>query len=321
MRDSGQPEQDRILRGMELHSVEEEVDVTPAIMHKVRQIHQKNHRGHSGNRKKALIIAMLTAILILSSISVYASQYLIQIKNKEGEVILSTIKPWKYSESEYNAKRIKETEEELSKRLKPGEQAVYYIKDLHMTPLVKEQPLNYFYMLTKHSNYQELAIEIEEKGAPVLQEPDYVPDGYQFDFGQIQIRNTPVWNTPEYQILLDELKAQAEKSDEEQGLFYKIVPWSEIASTGMEYRKGEYRIRIAAFAREKGSKAGVPTNQAVKIKVKGKEMILSAIPTSPLRSLTWLSDSEEVLYRITDDPKDPLSKDEFAKIAAGLVSE
>ncbi|EGG34641.1 hypothetical protein HMPREF9412_5925 [Paenibacillus sp. HGF5] len=262
---------------------------------------------------------MLIAILILSSLSVYASQYLIQIKNKEGEVILSTIKPWEYSESEYNAKRVKETEEELRKRLKPGEQAVFYIKDLHMTPLVKEQPLKYFYMLTKHSNYQELAKEIEEKNAPVLLEPDYVPEGYRFDYGQIQIRNEPVWGTPEYETLLNELKEQAEQSDEEQGLFYKIVPWYKIASTGMEYRKDENRIKMVAFAREKGSKAGVPTNQAVKIKVKGKEMILSASPSSPSRSLTWLSDSEEVLYIITDDPKDPLSKDEFAKIAAGLI--
>ncbi|MHA2855554.1 hypothetical protein ACXZ7E_16275 [Paenibacillus lautus] len=318
MRDSGQSEQDRILRSMELHSVDEEVDVTPAIMHKVRLIHRMKH-GRNGNRKKTLIIAMLTAILILSSLSVYASQYLIQIKNKEGEVILSTIKPWEYSESEYNAKRVKETEEELRKRLKPGEQAVFYIKDLHMTPLVKEQPLKYFYMLTKHSNYQELAKEIEEKNAPVLLEPDYVPEGYRFDYGQIQIRNEPVWGTPEYETLLNELKEQAEQSDEEQGLFYKIVPWYKIASTGMEYRKDENRIKMVAFAREKGSKAGVPTNQAVKIKVKGKEMILSASPSSPSRSLTWLSDSEEVLYIITDDPKDPLSKDEFAKIAAGLI--
>lgn len=321
MRDSGQPEQDRILRSMELHSVDEEVDVTPAIMQKVRQIHRKKHGRNDGNRKKALMIAMLTTILILSSLSVYASHYLIQIKNKEGEVILSTIKPWKYSESEYNAKRVKETEEELRKRLKPGEQAVFYIKDLHMTPLVKEQPLNYFYMLTKHSNYQELAKEIEDKGAPVLQEPEYVPKGYRFDYGQIQIRNNPVWGTPEYETLLNELKEQAGKSDVEQGLFYKVVPWFKIASTGMEYRKGEYRIKMVAFAREKGSKAGVPTNQAIKIKVKGKEMILSANPSSPSRSLTWLSDNEEVLYIITDDPKDPLSKDEFAKIAAGLVSE
>ncbi|MCM3257379.1 hypothetical protein M3664_06210 [Paenibacillus lautus] len=321
MRDSGQPEQDRILRSMELHTVDEEVDVTPAIMQKVRLIHRKKHGRNDGNRKKTLMIAMLTAILILSSLSVYASHYLIQIKNKEGEVILSTIKPWKYSESEYNAERVKETEEELRKRLKPGEQAVFYIKDLHMTPLIKEQPLKYFYMLTKHSNYQELAKEIEEKNAPVLLEPDYVPEGYRFDYGQIQIRNEPVWGTPEYETLLNELKEQAEQSDEEQGLFYKIVPWFQIASTGMEYRKGENRIKMVAFAREKGSKAGVPTNQAVKIKVKGKEMILSASPSSPSRSLTWLSDSEEVLYIITDDPKDPLSKDEFAKIAAGLVSE
>ena len=34
----------------------------PAIMHKVRQIHQKKQGRNAGNRKKTLIIAMLTAI-------------------------------------------------------------------------------------------------------------------------------------------------------------------------------------------------------------------------------------------------------------------
>ena len=164
----------------------------PAIMHKVRQIHQKKQGRNAGNRKKTLIIAMLTAILILSSISAYASQYLIQIKNNEGEVILSTIKPWKYS-SRNITPNVKETEEELSKRLKPGEQAVYYIKDQHLTSSTRKYPLNYFYMATKHPNYQELAKEIEEKDAPLLRKPDYVPEGYRFDFGRIQIRNEPVW--------------------------------------------------------------------------------------------------------------------------------
>lgn len=321
MRDSGQSDQDRMLRSMELHSAEEEVDVTPAIMRQVRHIHQKRQGRISRNRKKSFMVASLSAILILSSISVYASNYMIQIKNKEGEIVLATMKPWKYSESEYNAKRERETEEELSKRLKPGEQAVYYIKDRHMTSFAKEHPLNYFYKTIQHPNYGELAKEIKEKGAPAFQEPAYVPAGYHFDHGRIQITNEPVWGTPAYESLLNELKEQAAKSHEEQGLFYKIVPWSKVASTVMEYRKGESRLTFIAFAREKGTKAGVPTNQAVKLTVNGKEMILSSSSASPTRQLTWLSESEEVMYVITDDLKDPLSNDEFAKIAAGLIPE
>ncbi|MGG3281572.1 hypothetical protein [Paenibacillus solani] len=321
MRDSGQSEQDQMLRRMEVGSTHEELDVTPLIMHKVRQIHQKKHGKSNGYRKKSFIPVLVTAILILSSLSVYAGNYLIQIKNKEGKVVLSTIKPWKYTESEYNVKRVKESEEELSEILKTGEQAVYYIKDQHLTSSSQKYPLKYYYKATKHPNYEELAKEIEKKGAPLLQEPEYVPEGYRFDFGRININNYPILGTPEYESLLDELKMQAEKSDEEQGLFYRILPGAGIASTGMEYRKGEHRITILAFAREKGKKAGVPSNEVIILTVKGRERIFSNDSTTETRSLTWLSDSEEVLYVIRDDPKDPLSKEEFAKIAAGLKTE
>lgn len=321
MRDSGQSEQDQMLRRMEVGSTDEELDVTPLIMQKVRDIHQKKHGKRNSYRKKSFIPVLVTAILILSSLSVYAGNYLIQIKNKEGKVVLSAIKQWKYTESEYNLKRVKESEEELSEILKTGEQAVYYIKDQHLTSSSQKYPLKYYYKAAKHPNYEELAKEIEKKGAPLLQEPEYIPEGYQFDFGRIHIKSYPIPGTPEYESLLDELKMQAEKSDEEQGIFYKILPGAGITSTGMEYRKGEHRIKILAFARDKGPGAGVLTNEAIKLTVKGKEMIFSVDSGLNNHKLTWLSDSEEVMYVIIDDPKDPLSKEEFAKIAAGLNTE
>lgn len=321
MRDSGQSEQDQMLRRMEVGSTEEELDVTPLIMQKVREIHQKKNGKRNSYRKKSFIPVLVTAILILSSLSVYAGNYLIQIKNKEGKVVLSAIKPWKYTESEYNLKRVKESEEELSEILKTGDLAVYYIKDQHLTSSSQKYPLKYYYKAAKHPNYEELVKEIEKKGAPMLQEPEYVPEGYQFDFGRIHIKSYPIPGTPEYESLLNELKMQAEKSDEEQGVFYKILPGAGITSTGMEYRKGEHRITILAFARDKGPGAGVLTNEAIKLTVKGKEMIFSNGSTTETRSLTWLSDSEEVLYVVRDDPKDPLSKEEFAKIAVGLNTE
>lgn len=320
MRDPGQPDQDRVLRSMEIHSVDEDVDVTPAIMQKVRQTHQLRHGRHQGKRRRSILIATLSAIFVLSSITVYASTYLVQIKNKEGQIILSTMDPWKFSVSEYNQKRREETEAELKKKLKPGEQAVYYIKDKQMTADAKEHPLNYCYLPIQHKDYDDLAKDIEEKGAPEIQNPAYVPEGYTFDHGRIQITNEPVWNTPEYESLLNELKEKAEKSEEERKLFYKIVPWSQVASTVIQYRKGESQLTMIAFARSKGSTVKVPSKQAVKLTVKGTEMILSS-STGQSRRLTWLSETEEILYVITDDPKDPLSNDEFAKIAAGMIRE
>lgn len=316
MRVPVQPEKN--LRNMELQSVDEDVDVTPAIMQKVRQIHQKRHGRPQGNRRKSVLIATISAIMVLSSITVYASTYFIEIKNKEGEIILTTKDPWKITASEYSQRRRKEAKAELEKKLKPGQVAVFYIKDPKIS--AKADPLDYFYNTIRHKTYDDLAKEMKEKGAPELHPPAYVPEGYAFEHGSIGMGSELVPNTPEYENLLNELKKKAEKSNEKQGVFYKLVDWSRVASSVLEYRKGENRITIVAFARPKGSAVQVLTTEAVKLKVKGKEMILSATSEHG-RRLSWLSESETVFYMITDDPKDPLSNDEFAKIAASMIPD
>ncbi|KKO52560.1 hypothetical protein XI25_20435 [Paenibacillus sp. DMB20] len=292
--------------------------MTPAIMQKVRQIHQKRHGRPQGNRRKSVLIATISAIMVLSSITVYASTYFIEIKNKEGEIILTTKDPWKTTVSEYSQRRRKEAKAELKKKLKPGQVAVFYIKDPKIS--AKADPLDYFYNTIQHKTYDDLAKEIREKGAPELLPPDYVPEGYAFDHGSIQMGFELVPNTPEYESLLNELKKKAEKSNEKQGVFYKLVDWSRATASVLEYRKGDNRITIVAFARPKGSAVQVLTTEAVKLKVKGKEMILSTT-SEHSRRLSWLSESETVFYMITEDPKDPLSNDEFAKIAAGMIPD
>lgn len=78
---------------------------------------------------------------------------------------------------------------------------------------------------------------------------------------------------------------------------------------------------MIAFARTKGSAVQVPSKQAVKLTVKGKEMILSSTSAEDSRKLSWLSESETVFYMISDDPKDPLPEEEFIQIAEGMIRE
>ncbi|TYA11767.1 hypothetical protein FRY98_20485 [Paenibacillus faecis] len=264
---------------------------------------------------------MAAAVLILTSITAYAGGYFVHIKNKEGEIILSVMEPQNYPVSAYEQKRREEAEAELKKILKPGQQAVYYIKDKRLPTSADSRVLYYYYEPIRHRSYADLAKDIEATGAPLLPEPSYVPEGYVLDHGLIQIQNTPLPNTPEYEKLWGELKERSLKSDEEAGLFYKIVPWSEPASTVLEYRKGERLLRMIAFARTKGSAVQVPSKQAVKLTVKGKEMILSSTSAEDSRKLSWLSESETVFYMISDDPQDPLSEEEFIQIAEGMIRE
>jgi len=322
MRDDEQFNEDRMLRSMEIQTVyENEVNAAPAVMDKVRQIRRKRKGSIRHSPRRTAFIAMAAAVLILTSITAYAGSYLVHIQNKEGVIILSVMEPQYYPISAYEQKRREEAEAELKKILEPGQQAVYYIKDKRLTTSPDSRVLYYYYEPIRHRSYADLAKDIEATGAPLLPEPSYVPRGYALDHGRIQIQNTPQPNTPEYEKLWAELKERSLKSDEEAGLFYKIVPWSEPASTVLEYRKGERLLRMIAFARTKGSAVQVPSKQAVKLTVKGKEMILSSTSAEDSRKLSWLSESETVFYMITDDPKDPLPEEEFTRIAEGMIGD
>ncbi|GAE08890.1 hypothetical protein JCM10914_5226 [Paenibacillus sp. JCM 10914] len=304
---------------MEIQSIDDaELNVTPAIMDKVREIHRQRQGEDKPRRKKQLLSVALTAILVLSSLTVYANNQYLQIKNKEGIIILSTIPAIQYTDSDYKQKRREEAQSELSKRLKPGELAAYYIED---TRYSKEPQIEYYFHAMERKHYDDLAKDMVEMKAPVVLNPSYLPEGYVFDYGVVQ-RGLPTEykfaNKPEYQSLMHELQASSEKTDEVQGLYYKIMNTTKADSTVMYFRNGEKTFNLVVFSDTKSPQ--IRSDQAIRVTVKGKEMILSAVSSSK-RSLSWRSDDERDLYMINDIMHSALSNEEFIQIAESMIIE
>lgn len=317
-------DKDKILRSMEINSNPEDFDMTSSIMQKVRGIHQRNSRNHPVKRRRKVLIASLSALLILSSMTVYASTHWIQIKNKEGKIILETRPQQSSSRSESYGNRLDEYKAELKKNLKPGESAIFYLKDEQMNEADQYNLLHYYYEPVVSSTYDDLTKEIQRLKAPMIHNLDgFVPDGYIFESGLIQVTSEPAPHTPEYELVLKELKDRAAESNDDQALFYKMVPPSKAVSTVVKYHKGDRQLKIIAFVRTPGSPAQVLTDSAEKLSVKGTELILSSDPAQQYlnRRLTWLNHDETVLFTITDDPKEPLTNNEFVKIAEGLIRD
>ena len=324
MRNTGKSDQNQVLRSMEPMYIHENFDVTSDLMLRIHQNHDEKSGASLGIRRKRTLIAILCTMVLLSSITVYASSKFIQIKNKEGKIIITSIAQQTDTYVDYYVKLLSKYETELKKKLKPGERVAYYIKDKEIQAAETLNPLYFLYVPHQHPNYADFAEEMKAIETPQILEPTYMPEGYSFKTGNIQAMPEPFVHTPEYEQLLGELRDLAEKSTDNQALFYKIIPWSKGSSSMIQYRKGERLISINAYAKSTNSTVQVPAGNAEKLTVNGTEMLL----TSPERNagkpsygrrLTWLDDSGLVLYTIMDDPQDPLSNEEFAKIAAGMM--
>ncbi|GGH21433.1 hypothetical protein [Paenibacillus segetis] len=324
MRDTGESDQDQVLRSMEIREIEEDFNVSPIIMDKIHQVHHFKTPKRKFKGRRPVFITIISAVLLLSSLTAYASSQWIHIRNKEGKIVIST-KEQQYNQfGEYFAQLLNKYLDELKKKLDPGELAVYYIKDEQINEADKWNPLRYYYRPILHRNYDDLAKEMKETDAPFIQEPTFVPEGYIFESGNISTQFDYFANTPEYQNILDELKGMAETSQEDKALFYKIVPWSKAVSTIIKYQKGEHELTIIAFAKSSDSPAQIYTNNAEKLIVGGTEMLFYTNSTGSKTQqvghrLTWLDENKHALFMILDDPKDPLSRDIFAKIAEGMI--
>ncbi|WP_236575651.1 hypothetical protein [Paenibacillus sp. USDA918EY] len=325
MQDRGESGQDQALRNMERTESHDQIDVTSAVMSRIYQYEGKNSSQRSGARPRMVLVASFCAVVLLSSITVYAGARFIEIRNHEGKIVITSIAEQSNPYANYYINILNKYEAELKKKLKPGEMAAYYIKDKQIQAAETLDPVHFLYVPYMHRSYDEFAKEMQATDTPQLREPTYMPEGYLFDTGSIQAKPEPFVGTPEYKQLLAELKAMAEKSPNEKALFYKMIPPTKGASSMIRYRKGDYRINIIAFSKPTDSTVQVPSGNAEKLTVNGKEMLLSSTESGSAasyhRRLTWLDATGHVLYNITDDARDPLPKEEFAKIAAGIMGE
>jgi len=303
------------------------VDVSVRVMERIAEGQgSRKRRNVSGSvRRHAAVIVFIAAVVLLTSITGYAANRYLQLKNSRGEVVLKT-EEQKYNP--YAAKlsvKLGKERKSVERLLKPGEQAVYYVKGGN-TGDNRWSLLQFVYVPYEHDDYDDFLAQAQKTNGPDLPQPGYVPEGYVFEAASVQAQYGPLPPSPEYDALADELLAEAADADD-RTLFYKVLPWSEASGANLRYRKGEAALNLFAYKTNGNSTLPLtPDMHAEKTVVAGTEMIIyesgegEAIKYYRNRVM-WYGTEEKALYVIADDPVQPLEKRELIRIAESMIAQ
>lgn len=181
--------------------------------------------------------------------------------------------------------------------------------------------LNYTYRsITSldHEEYTQLSIKHK---APDLQQPEWLPEGYVFQSGEII---PPYFHflSEGYQILLDELKAEAKGKK----YYAKKVNWSEAGETAIVFAKGNDIIRISAKRIQplitESTRVPGKGEKFEKVSLAGIEAIYSTGSNAVYSTkLIWEDAENQLEYEIATYRKSPLTKEDLVTIAESMIQE
>ena len=327
MRETRENLDDQKLRAMEIRNGRN-VDVRARVMERIAegQGSRRRRRNASGSvRRHAAVIVIVAAVVLLTSITGYAANRYLQLKNSRGEVVLKT------KEREYNpyatklSAKLGKERESVEKLLKPGEQAVYYVKGGN-SGSNRWNLLQFVYVPYEHDDYDDFLAQTRKTNGPALPRPGYMPEGYVFEAASVQAQYGPLPPSPEYEALAEELLAEAAAADD-RTLFYKVLPWSEASGANLRYRKGEAVLNLFAYKTNGNSTLPLtPDMHAEKTVVGGTEAIIYESGEGEARKyyrhrVMWYGTEEGTLYVIADDPGHPLEKRELIRIAESMIAQ
>ncbi len=318
---------DQELKALEIRTGRD-VDVSDRVMERIagRQ-GSRRRRGNSGfARRPAAVIVFLVGVALFTSITGYAANKYLQLKNSRGEVVLRTKEQGKYNpyEAALSAKLGREWEK-LKLLLKPGEQAAYYVKDAELDA-DRWNRIHFGYVPFPHDDYDAFLDQLRDTNGPALPQPGYVPEGYAFETASVQARFGPLPPSPEYETLVDELLAEAEAATDDRRLFYRVLPWSEAGGANLQYRNGEAVLNLFAYKSNGNSTLPLtPEMNAEKAEAGGTEIIIYESEEGDearkyfRHRAIWYGTQAGAFYVIADDPKHPLDKKELIRIAESMI--
>ncbi|MFC4598915.1 hypothetical protein [Cohnella hongkongensis] len=327
MRQTSKIMDDQELKAMEIRSGRE-IDVRDRVMERIagRQGSRRRRGNFEFVRRPAAVVAFLVGVALLTSITGYAANQYLQLKNSRGEVVLRTKEQGKYNPYEAElSDRLGQEWEKLQPLLEPGELAAYYVKDAELDA-DRWNRIHFGYVPLPHDDYDAFLVQLRDTNGPALPQPGYVPEGYVFENASVQARYGPLPPSPEYETLVDELLAEAESAADNRKLFYRVLPWSEASGANLQYHKGEAVLNLFAYKSNGNSMLPLtPEMNAEKAVAGGTEMMIyeseeggDARKYFRHRAI-WYGTQAGAFYVIADDPKHPLDKQELIRIAESMI--
>jgi hypothetical protein len=307
------------------------VDVTGAVMNRIYNIELGHKPGHIlsafNKRKRSAIITSAFAIILLATITVQAATGYLEIRNKAGVAVVSVKEPsppYLSSPSKKIDQLLAQYYEQAQATLQPGEFAAYYINDeAAYNPYDTINPLKYVYKSPDTPTYEDYVQTAEQTLAPQLT-PTFMPKGFKYTSGDI-VPAFPWSQGDQYKSLLENLLNKAETTQANEKLIVEPVPWTQSGSVTLMFTNGKTNILLTAtkgiaitFHEEDQVIREITTISDQEVMYMDARSSAASVYTN---RVSWYNEQSSVIYSIQDGIDSPLNKEDFLKIAEGIISE
>ncbi|MGG4346314.1 hypothetical protein [Paenibacillus lautus] len=318
------------------------IDVRDAVMERIACLPAKKPQPNM--LRRPLVMAASLLLVTSLSVTVYAATELIQIRSKDGKVVLETKpKPGVSKELQGKWDRLNSIDNSSSnlawRSALPGQAIAYYIHNQEMNDLKKElfgkDTLLEFQTgdisLGALNVFQE---EATKRGMPNMEYPSRLLNEYSFSEGilSFNLDLSDLFHDGEptevYYDIQNELIRQAEGSTNNKKVFVKEIKPPSVSSISLSYVKGkEIESSITVFATKRSGmnpKKEIQFSEAdhvEKVLVKGREMIYVKYADAFFnQGLTWVDEQHDLYYHISLNNKVALKKEEVLEIAESFIN-
>lgn len=287
------------------------IQVTDAVMGRIRALHGKPAPLRRGmTRRTGIAFAGLLTLLLLT-VSAYAASEWIQIRTADGKVKVQYAPP---APRQMPAPDSYDKYRALALRMaKPGELIAYLdgAKDA-------ETELRFASKELRMKSYVEFSREMKRAGTPTLPE---TAAGYPFEYGVVS-PDYPNSDSELYRRILKELLAQKDKSPQG-ALVAKAIPWSGSSWIGATYSKDNAHIGLSANLLHGGDVTveQEPANKPEQLKAAGRTVIFNNIvrPEVSYHYLNWYNENQDAYYMLTTYGYHILDKTRLVELAGQLI--
>ncbi|MGG4093236.1 DUF4367 domain-containing protein [Paenibacillus lautus] len=318
------------------------IDVRDAVMERIACLPAKKPQPNM--LRRPLVMAASLLLVTSLSVTVYAATELIQIRSKDGKVVLET-KPKPEVSKELQEKQDRLHSLDTASRslawrsALPGQAIAYYIHNQEMNDLKKElygkDTLLEFetgsISLGALGVFQE---EAKKRGMPNMKVPSRLLNEYSFNEGYLSF-NLDLSDlfhegepTKAYYDIQNELIRQAEASTTSKKVFVKEIKPPSVSSVSLIYVKGsDMETSIGVIA---AKRSGMNPKQEIhfteadhveKVLVKGHEMIYVKYADAYFnQGLAWVDEQHDLYYHISLNNKVALKKEEVLEIAESFIN-
>lgn len=321
--------------------------IAPRVMNRVRAGNVNSSRHFMPLHKKKLLPAFIVVLLLGASLSAYAADKMIELRNKDGIVILTAEKP----ESAENNPFVPYAEQysrllapyynQVMDELKPGEVAAYYVNDDRINALETIMKVKFASKPIEYDNLIAFRKAAKATKAPTFRVPSSLPKGWTFLSGILSLKDPYFSMTrDEYEAYTDKFIKEAKELPSGEAIVMKRLEWEQSSVVNLLYTNGKSKLAINVMTLPDGSERkweGKPINKgpwkwsiqtgasSEVVTLNGKSALYAvAMPNASEKpnfgnELTWVDEINNEMYRMQDFIEAPLSRKQFLAIAESMM--